>query len=105
MPIPLPDWFAKMDYSTGFDPASIERRLIRNRFLVKTVILYHNTNGSPLELSNALGIARATLGGTYSSYQGVITPQLAVKLSRAGGRENGEYNFPRTLFRPDIFGE
>lgn len=64
------------------------------RFLLRLAALYYSPKGNLADLSSALGYHPATLSGATS-----ITAEMAVSLEGLLGREN----FPRTVFRPDLF--
>lgn len=71
----------------------------RVRFLIRLAALYHNESGVVSQLSQAIGMHERSLHSLIGLNHLKITPDTAVKIEKAVGRDR----MPRELFRPDIF--
>jgi hypothetical protein len=94
MTIYLPDWFQRLSTRREKD------RLARNKFLIRQAALLYSTDGKLETLAEALNIAYPSLVRLYGQHGGVISPDMAIRLEQAVGKDA----MPRQLFRPDYFG-
>lgn len=86
MNVSAPAWLAELPEE--------HRYSARCRFLLRLAALYYSDSGKMNALSVACKLNPTTLSGLNS-----ISPELAVCLEEVLGRDQ----FPRELFRPDLF--
>lgn len=85
---PEPAWLASV--------APADREAARLKFMVALAALYHNPEGSPIQMSRALGLHENSLSAVKS--RGKIGAELAVRIEQALGRDL----FPWHVFLPDL---
>lgn len=76
-----------------------DERRTRNRYLIRSAALVHNSGGSMHLLAEDMGIAYHSLVRLYGEHGGTINAEMAVRLEKTVGRTA----LPRKLLRPDIF--
>jgi len=86
MNVPMPQWLDTI--------ADEDQDAARSRFLLRLAALYHSPEGKLNTLSEAVGFSPNSLAQLYR-----VSAPLAVSLEELLGRDN----FPRELFRPDLF--
>jgi hypothetical protein len=94
MPIYTPDWFQRLSMR------KLNDRLVRNKFLIRQAALLHSPDGQLNTLAEELNIAYPSLVRLYGRHGGEISPDMAIRLEHAVGKDV----MPRRLFRPDYFG-
>ena len=91
MDFPLPAWVLEVE-------DHIRREHARRRFMVRLAALYHSETGGVKKLSVSSGLAVATLSNIMMIDR--VTADTAIALEGLVGADL----FPRSTFRPDLFG-
>lgn len=86
---PTPDWLA--------DLPDDERHLAFIRYMLCVAVAFSGDKATPATLSRSLGLSDGAVN--IMKHRGQVSPEIAVALERLLGR----VNFPREMFRPDLF--
>ena len=95
MAIETPRWLRELEAS---EPNELTTRLLRNRFLIRTVALSYCSDGTLTSLAKAMGGSSQGLNSMYAAHFGNITAANAVLMEKLSGGI-----VPREMIRPDIF--
>ena len=100
-----PGWLKEMERVAMSKSVNREKRLTFNRFRISLAALYATPSGSRVALAELCDVSATTLSNCSSTFHGVITPDMALKLEAATFRKEFDTKpaLHRSFFRPDMF--